>query len=142
MARTKQEPKKMKIDPAKMPATRKTPAKGAKNIVAPAPAAKKHHRWRAGTVALREIRRYQKTTDSLLRKRPLWRVVREVAQDYERNDEPIRFQSSAMAAIQDATEAYLVGLLEDSNLCAIHGGRVTIMSKDMLLARRLRGERS
>ena len=99
---------------------------------------KKPHRYRPGTVALREIRRYQKSTDLLVRKLPFQRLVREIAQDF-RND--CRFQSTAMLALQEAAEAYHVGLFEDTNLCAIHAKRVTIMPKDIQLARRIRGER-
>ncbi|RHY48105.1 hypothetical protein DYB30_003514 [Aphanomyces astaci] len=100
---------------------------------------KKPHRYRPGTVALREIRKYQKTTELLLRKLPFQRLVREIAQDYKTD---LRFQSTAIIALQEATEAYLVGLFEDSNLCAIHAKRVTIMPKDIQLARRIRGERA
>ena len=99
---------------------------------------KKNRRYRPGTVALREIRKYQKTTDLLLRKAPFQRLVREVSQDYKAD---LRFQSSAVMAMQEASEAYLVGVFEDTNLCAIHARRVTIMPKDMQLARRIRGER-
>jgi histone H3 len=95
------------------------------------------HRWRPGTVALREIRRYQKGTELLIRKLPFQRLVREVAQDYK-ND--LRFQATAILALQEAAEAYLVNLMEDTNLCAIHGKRVTIMPKDITLARRIRKE--
>ena len=100
--------------------------------------AKSKRRFRPGTVALREIRRYQKGTDLLIRKQPFQRLVREVAQEFKSD---LRFQSAAIAALQEASEAYLVGLFEDTNLCAIHGKRVTIMPKDMQLARRIRGER-
>ncbi|KAF0694156.1 Aste57867_14943 [Aphanomyces stellatus] len=100
---------------------------------------KKPHRYRPGTVALREIRKYQKTTELLLRKLPFQRLVREIAQDYKTD---LRFQSTAIIALQEATEAYLVGLFEDTNLCAIHAKRVTIMPRDIQLARRLRGERA
>jgi histone H3 len=85
-----------------------------------APAAggvKKPHRYRPGTVALREIRKYQKSTELLLRKLPFQRLVREISQEFK-ND--LRFQSTALLALQEATEAYLVGLFEDTNLCAIH----------------------
>eukprot|EP00808_Paulinella_micropora_P002595 g73684.t1 len=99
---------------------------------------KKPHRYRPGTVALREIRKYQKSTDLLVRKLPFQRLVREIAQEF--GDFP-RFQSTAILALQEATEAYLVGLFTDTNLCAIHAKRVTIMPKDMHLARRIRGER-
>ncbi|CAH3162117.1 unnamed protein product, partial [Porites evermanni] len=97
----------------------------------------KPHRYRPGTVALREIRRYQKSTELLIRKLPFQRLVREIAQDFKTD---LRFQSSAVMALQEASEAYLVGLFEDTNLCAIHAKRVTIMPKDIQLARRIRGE--
>ena len=103
------------------------------------PGVKKPHRYRPGTVALREIRRYQKSTELLIRKLPFQRLVREIAQDFKTD---LRFQSSAVVALQEASEAYLVGLFEDTNLCAIHAKRVTIMPKDIQLARRIRGERS
>lgn len=103
----------------------------------------KPHRFRPGTVALREIRRYQKTTDLLIRKAPFQRLVREIAHGWANDTmKDLRFQSSAVAALQEAAEAYLVGLFEDTNLCAIHAKRVTIMPKDMQLARRIRGERT
>lgn len=130
---------------------------------------KRPHRYRPGTVALREIRRYQKSTDLLIRKLPFQRLVREIAQDFKTD---LRFQQSAIGALQEAAEAYLVGLFEDTNLwyvfffilsivviffiiiiiiltrilfylfySAIHARRVTIMIKDIQLARRIRGER-
>lgn len=100
---------------------------------------RKPHRYRPGTVALQEIRRYQKSTELLIRKLPFQRLVREIAQDYKTD---LRFQSSALAALQEASESYLTGLFEDTNLCAIHAKRVTILPKDMALARRIRGERT
>jgi len=90
-------------------------------------------------VALREIRKYQKSTELLLRKLPFQRLVREIVQDFKSD---LRFQSHAIMALQEATEAYIVGLFEDTNLCAIHSKRVTIFPKDIQLARRIRGERS
>ena len=96
-------------------------------------------RWRPGTVALREIRRYQKTTELLIRKLPFNRLVREITQDFKTD---LRFQAQAIGALQEAAEAYLVGLFEDTNLCAIHAKRVTIMPKDIQLARRIRRERA
>jgi len=99
---------------------------------------KKAHRYRPGTVALRDIRKYQRSTDLLLRKLPFQRLVREIAQNIK-ND--LRFQSSAILALQEASESYLVSLFEDTNLVAIHAKRVTIQPKDMQLARRIRGER-
>ena len=100
---------------------------------------KKPHRYRPGTVALREIRKYQKSTELLIRKLPFQRLVREIAQDFKTD---LRFQSAAVLALQEAAEAYLVGLFEDTNLAAIHAKRVTIMPKDIQLARRIRGERA
>ena len=100
---------------------------------------KKPHRFRPGTVALREIRKFQKSTELLIRKLPFQRLVREIAQDFKTD---LRFQSNAVLALQEASEAYLVGLFEDTNLCAIHAKRVTIMPKDIQLARRIRGERA
>ena len=100
---------------------------------------KKPRRYRPGTLALREIRKYQKSTDLLIRKLPFQRLVREIAQDFKSD---LRFQSTAILGLQEASESYLVGLFEDTNLCAIHAKRVTIMPKDMQLARRIRGERS
>ena len=94
----------------------------------------KPHRYRPGTVALREIRKYQKSTDLLLRKLPFQRFVREVTQNV-RGD--LHFQATALATSQEASEAFLVGLMEDSNLCAIHARRVTIMPKDLQLSRQI-----
>ena len=113
-------------------------SKAARKTAGPAPGVKKPHRFRPGTVALREIRKYQKSTELLIRKLPFQRLVREIAQEYKTD---LRFQSSAVAALQEACEAYLVGLFEDTNLCAIHARRVTIMPRDMQLARRIRAER-
>ena len=105
---------------------------------------KPRRRYRPGTVALMEIRRYQKSHELLIRKLPFQRLVREIVVDVDvlpkgwRGD--VRFQSQTIMALQEASEAYLVGLFEDSNLCAIHAKRVTIMPKDIQLARRIRGE--
>ena len=100
---------------------------------------RKARRYRPGTVALREIRRYQKTSELLIWWMPFQRLVREIAQVH---NPYLRFQSGAILALQESAEAYLVGLLEDTNLCAIHTKRVTIMPKDMQLAWRIRGERA
>ena len=94
------------------------------------------HRYRPGTVALRQIRKYQKSTELLIRKLPFQRLVREIAQDYKCD---LRFQTIALMALQEAAEAYMIGLMEDTNLCAFHAKRVTIMPRDMQLARRIRG---
>jgi histone H3 len=136
MARTKQAARKSTGGkaPRKQLAT-----KAARKPAAEAPKERKPRRYRPGTVALREIRKYQKTHCLLLRKLPFQRLVREVAQDYKCD---LRFQSNAVLALQEAAEAYLVDLFQDVNMCAIHAKRVTIMPRDMHLARRIRGEQT
>lgn len=99
--------------------------------------AERPHRFRPGTVALREIRRYQRSTDLLIRKLPFARLAREITNNVA--PEPFRWTAEGLLALQEATEDFLVHLLEDCNLCAIHAKRVTIMPKDMQLARRIRG---
>ncbi|EFP75972.1 centromeric DNA-binding histone H3-like protein cse4 [Puccinia graminis f. sp. tritici] len=126
--------------PLKKP--RKSVEKKRTSDAASASKSKKPHRYRPGTVALREIRHYQKSTDLLMRKLPFARLVREIAMDYALATDDgaaLRWQSSALLALQEAAEAYLVHIFEDTNLCAIHAKRVTIMKRDMELARRLRG---
>ncbi len=136
MARTKQTARKSTGGKA----PRKTLATKAARKSAPATGGvKKPHRYRPGTVALREIRRYQKSTDLLVRRLPFQRLVREIAQGFK---EELRFQSSSVLALQEAAEAYHVGVFEDTNLCAIHAKRVTIMPKDIQLTRRIRGEKT
>ena len=113
---------------------------------------KRPHRYRPGVVALRQIRRYQRSTELLLRKLPFQRLCREILQDTQTSTEYgiaaasqhnliERMQSAALAALQEAAELYLVHLFEDANLCAIHDKRVTIMQKDFVLALRIRGNR-
>ena len=106
---------------------------------APKKQRKKSHRFRPDSDPWIDIRRYQKSTELIIRKLPFQRLVREIAQALKTD---LRFQSSAVMALQEASEAYLVGLFEDTNLCAIHAKRVTIMPKDIQLARRIRGERA
>ena len=130
MGRSKQFAKKSQ---AKRVAATKSPRKAAL-----AGAVKKPYRFRPGVVALKEIRKYQKTTDLLLPKLPFQRLVRETMQELGKF--AFRIQPQALAALQEASEVYLVALFEDTNLCAIHAKRVTIMPKDMKLARRIRGE--
>jgi histone H3 len=96
-------------------------------------------------VALREIRKFQKSTELLIRKLPFQRLCREIAYDFTpgyAQDTGLRIQVAALEALQEAAEAYLVNLFEDANLCAIHARRVTIVPKDIQLARRIRGERA
>ena len=136
MARTKQTARKHPQAGRKAPsgkAPRKQLAKKGANKTTT-----KGRRFRPGTVALKEIRKYQRSTDLLIRKLPFQRLVKEIAQQFKTD---MRFQSAALAALQEAAEAYLVGLFEDTNLCAIHAKRVTIMPKDIQLALRIRGER-
>ncbi|KAJ5166348.1 uncharacterized protein N7482_005129 [Penicillium canariense] len=101
----------------------------------------KRRRYKPGTVALKEIRRYQRSYDLLIAKLPFARLVREVALDLLPADvgAELRWQSHAIQALQEAAEAFMVHLFEDTNLCAIHAKRVTIMQKDIQLARRIRG---
>ena len=134
MARTKQTARRSTGGkaPRKQLAT-----KAARKSAPPTGGCKKPHRYRPGTVALREIRKYQKSTDLLIRKLPFQRFLREVTQGF-RGD--LRYTATALAASQEASEAYLIGLMEDTNLCAIHARRVTIMPKDIQLSRRIRRE--
>ena len=135
MARTKQTARKS--TGGKAPRFQLAP-KAARKQAPSAGGVKRPHRYRPGTVALREIRRYQKGTELLIRKLPFLRLVKEIVRSY--NDE-LRCQSTAVLCLQEAAEAYLIGLFEDTNLCAIHARRVTIMPRDLHLARRIRGER-
>jgi len=96
-------------------------------------------RYRPGAVALRDIRKFQRSGELLISKLPFQRLVREVAQEYANT---LRFQASAVLALQEAAEAYLVGLFKNAQMCAVHAKRVTVMEKDIQLARRIRSERS
>ncbi|KFD49288.1 hypothetical protein M513_09840 [Trichuris suis] len=100
---------------------------------------KRAYRYRPGTVALREIRPYQKSTELFIQRQPFQQLLQEMAQDFK-NDRYL--QMSAVLALQEAAEAYMVCLFEGTNLCAIHARRVTIMAKDVQLVRRIRGERA
>ncbi|MBN3274892.1 CENPA protein, partial [Polyodon spathula] len=84
-----------------------------------------------------EIRKYQKSTELLIRKAPFSRLVREVCQGVSSQD--LKWQSLALIALQEAAEAFLVRLFEDSYMCSIHAKRVTLYAKDLQLARRIRG---
>ena len=137
MARTKQTARKS--TGGKAPRKHLATKAARKSVPPNSGGVKKPRRYRPGTIALREIRKYQKSTDLLIRKLPFQRLVREISQDFRSE---LRFQSTALLALQEAAEAYMTGLFEDGNLCAIHAKRVTIMCKDIQLARRIRGERS
>ncbi len=151
MARTKQTARKMLPNNRPMLASKHHPGVGfptakrsgprGKGMRPSVPIIKRPHRFRPGTRALQEIRRFQKSTECLIRKLPFQRLVKEIATDItvETGKVDLRFQSAALMALQEASEAYLVGLFEDTNLCAIHAKRITIKPKDMALARRIRG---
>ena len=96
------------------------------------------HRFRPGTVALREIRRYQKSTALIIKRHAFQKAVKDIMAEVCPG---YRIQTNAVMALQEAAETYLVTLFDDTNLCAIHAKRVTIQPKDLMLARRLRGER-
>uniref|UniRef100_A0A6U2BYD2 Core Histone H2A/H2B/H3 domain-containing protein n=1 Tax=Hemiselmis andersenii TaxID=464988 RepID=A0A6U2BYD2_HEMAN len=142
MARTKQTARKSTLCKAPFRSSGNIPsavaALAARKSVPSTGGVKKPHHFRPGTVALREIRHYQQSTDLIIPKAGFQRLVREVAQSFSAD---LRFQSHALAALHEASEAYICGLFEDTNLCAIHAKRVTIMPKDLELARRIRGER-
>ena len=108
---------------------------------------KKPHRYRPGMVALREIRRYQKSTECLIKRSPFQKLIREISQEYrvcpdgpETPSVQVCFQSTAIAALQEAAENFIVGLFEDVNLLAVHAKRVTVMPRDIRLALRIRGD--
>jgi histone H3 len=94
-------------------------------------AVRKPHRWHPGTVAAREIRKFQKTTDILIRKAPFKHLVQEVALKFGKSD--LQMQSTAVLALQEAEEYFIVDVFSNTNLCALHGKRVTIMIKDLIL---------
>ena len=128
MARTKQTVSK----------SSKSIAKKAKKATSGAAGAKRTIRFRPGTVALRQIKKLQKGTDLLCQKAPFQRLVRDVAESHKSG---LRFAATALAALQESTESYIISLLADANLCSLHAKRVTAMPSDLNLARRLRGER-
>lgn len=140
MARVKQVVPKAGRPSRKHPRKNLLMTKAARRSIPSAVGPRKRYRYRPGSVALRDIRKYQKSTDLLIRKAPFQRLVREIAEDISPPNSDWRFQSTAVLALQEASECYLIGLFEDTNLCAIHAKRVTIMPKDMQLARRVRGD--
>ncbi|CAD8108998.1 unnamed protein product [Paramecium sonneborni] len=97
---------------------------------------KKKHRFRPGTIPLREIRQFQFSTNLLIRKIPFQRLVREISQG---SDKEFRFSQSAMYALQEATEGFIIHLFEDANLCSHHAKRVTLLARDLFLAIRIQG---
>ena len=110
---------------------------------------KKPHRYCPELLALQEIQRYQQTTESLIRRTPFNKLIKEISREYRICPEgpgtpsvQVRFQLTALAALQEAAENYLVGLSEDINLLAVHAKRVTVVSRDIQLALRIRGDQS
>jgi len=131
-----------KLGRKKLEKSPKTPAQKRKSMTGPSRTPgtqRKKQKWRPGTVALREIRQYQRSTNLLIPKLPFSRLIKELANERSSSG-GLRFQSSALMALQEAAESYIVQLFEDTNLCAIHAKRVTVMPKDMNLARRIRGD--
>jgi len=144
-SKSKQTADRKSTSTPKNPPKSSTPAKGRKSIpskspknLSVGPSSGGKRRYRPGTRALMEIRKFQKSTNLLIPKLPFSKVIREIASKICSAD--MRFQSAAIAALQEAAEAYLVTLFEDTLLCAIHAKRVTVMPRDMALARRIRGE--
>ena len=132
MARTKQTARKSTGGKA----PRKALATAAARKSAPGIAGqgiKRAHRYRPGTVALREIRRYQKGTELLIRQKPFQRLVREVAQEFQSD---LRFTQDALHCAQEATEAFAVSMFDDAQINAFHAKRITVMPRDIQLARR------
>ena len=162
MARTKQTPRNPKIDvqperrdPSKL-TSKKIATKGGKQPQkhllhklirqnkTPTGGIKKPHRYRPELLALREICRYQQSMDCLIRRTPFNKLIKEISQEYrvcpDGSGTPlvqVRFQSTALAALQEAAENFLVGLFEDVNLLAVHAKRVTVMLHDIRLALRI-----
>ncbi|GBF88182.1 histone H3 [Raphidocelis subcapitata] len=137
MARTKQKPSTpVSKGKKKAPQQQRTPTRGSpgRRTIDAEP---RKRRYRPGTRALQEIRKYQKSTDLLIRRLPFSRLVRETSNNL--TPEPFRWTAEALLALQEATEDFMVHLFEDCNLCAIHARRITIMPKDLQLARRIRG---
>jgi histone H3 len=125
--------------PAPAKAARPGPVKECKGARMIALIRSRRQKKRPGDAALAEIRHYQRSTDLVLRKLPFQRLVRQIAED-EKLIPDLRWQSAALTALQEAAEAFLVKNMEDSNLCAVHAKRVTIMPKDITLARRINGD--
>ncbi len=135
MARMKQTPRKDTV----LKAIRQPMTNAVKSKFHNTKAVKKSpNRFRPAKVALLEIRPYQKSVTNLISSMSFGRLVRDIAQDKGMH---VTFQANAIQALQSATESYAVGLLQDSNVCAMLERRVTIMPKDMKLARRIRGQR-
>lgn len=142
MARTKQTARKQTGATAgKAPRKQVLGNKAARKSAPATGGVKKPHRYRPGTVSLREIKKMQKSTDLLIRKLPFQRLVREITQEFRTN---MRFQASAIEGLQHDAEAYITDLARKAQTCAIHAKRITVMPKDTQLAGNLgcRGRQS
>ena len=135
MARTKLQAAKKNIKGLQKPA--KNASQGAKKTATQD--AGEHHkrRTRPGAKALREIKMYQRSTNTLIPRAPIQRIIKEITAKYKPD---ARYSYGAIEAVHQCVDAYMVGLFEDTGLCAIHARRKTIMTRDMRLARRIRGE--
>jgi histone H3/H4 len=142
MARTKQTARKSTGTPKPLAATggkaprKQLVSKAARKTAGASEGAAKKHRYKPGTVALREIRRYQKSTDTLIRRLPFQRLCRQICRELTSGHE-IRFQSAALRAIQEATEAYILTIFENARLSSIYAKRSTILPRDLLLVQRI-----
>lgn len=134
MARTKQTARKS--TGGKAPRKQLTAKAARKSTAIPSNMGVKKPRFKTGTVALRDVRHYQKSVELLIRKLPFQRYVKSTVYAQKAD---MRFQGAAMAALHEAFEAYLVSLFEDAQLCAVHANRVTVMAKDINLVVKLRG---
>ncbi len=97
----------------------------------------KKRRYKPGTVTLRTIKKLQKGTNQLLQKAPVQRSIRRIAKEF---DPTCRMTPDALFAIQEATEAYIISVMEDCQMCAVHAKRVSVQRADMILARKIRGD--
>jgi histone H3 len=106
--------------------------KSARAAAQKAIAVRKPHRWRPGTVDLREIQKFQKNTDLLIKKAPFQHLVCKIALKFGKSN--LQMQSTVVLALQEAAEYFMVDVFSDTTLCMMHGKHVTIMKKDMVLA--------
>ena len=128
---------RVKQTPTKQYSSKLLAAKAALKAAPSFGGVKKPHRYRPGTVALREIRKYQASTNLLIPMMPFYRLFKQIAE----NHVDIRFQSLALKVLHEASEAFLIEMFQDAYRCAIHAKRVTLMPRDIRLARRIRGDK-
>ena len=114
-------------------------ARAAGHLYEDDPEKKRKNQFRPGHLALNEIRHYQKRVNLLICKLPFQHLAREITQQFSME---LRFRLATITILQEASEAYLIHLFEDTNLCTIHAKHVTIMPKDIQLARHIRGKRN